>query len=108
MHDRCVGVRRNRTLEPFGNLINGGKFSLFRLLPLGAPAIHLAFKESCGLTELAKTHRFEIDGMKASKNIDEFVACRKGLSFIEVRNLIGVGINDAIDEVHQIERNADE
>ena len=45
--------------------------------------------------------------MKVSKNIDELVACRKGLSFIEVRNLIGVGINDAVDEVHQIERHAE-
>jgi len=73
---------------------------------LGAPTIDLTLEEACGFAELPETDRLEIDGVESREDVDEFVGGGKSLSGVEMSDIIGIGVDDALDEVHEVEGHA--
>ncbi len=100
---RRLGQRRGQLLDEAGEHVE--RAGLGRL-PLLGPATYLAGQETVRATELAESHRVVVDLVQCDEGVDEQLAGDGRLVAAQSVEHVGLVQDDALDEVHEVERRA--
>ena len=101
--DRHALLHRHAVTQQPRDLVDGGKFTGLRVLPLRAPPFHLSLDVALALGEVTETDGVDVDGMEVGQHVDEVMAGAHLRCGRQQMGLLRSIEHHTVDETHHVE-----